>query len=427
MNLRLFRRAHGPLSYPLPVSRRTPLLDLHRTGDALLSPYGSVSTPDSTILLVEAFDPVQIEYAAIRTHAAIFDEPHRATLALTGPDRLEFLNRMVTQELKGFAPHTTRRSFWLNRKGRIDGDLKLLNLPAPHDRILIDVDAHAAERTRSGLASFIISEDCAIEDQSEYWHRLSVHGPAACSILSKIAEPGASAPITDIQPGQIITARIAGADVLIDRHDISGEIGLHLLIPTEHTAAVYEAISTPWSARDARTVTPSTDRARRIGWHALNIARIERGTPLYLADFGPDSLPHETGVETLADRVSFKKGCYLGQEVVARMNALGHPKQRLVGLRIELPPSDKTPGAFGLPDMPQAVTGTPVVAADEPGAPVIGAVTSSCCAPMLSQAHIAFAMVKWSHAKNDTKVWVQLDDRRLAATVRESLLFFTRG
>lgn len=409
------------------MSRRTPLLDLHRTGDALLTPYGSVSTPDSTILLVEAFDPVQIEYAAIRTHAAVFDEPHRATLALSGPDRLEFLNRMVTQELKGFAPLTTRRSFWLNRKGRIDGDLKLLNLPAPHDRILIDVDAHAAERTLSGLSSFIISEDCAIEDQSERWHRLSVHGPAAASILSKAAEPVGASPISDIQPGQIIAARIAGADVLIDRHDISGEIGLHLLIPSQRAAAVYEAISTPWSARDARAVTPSTDRARRIGWHALNIARIERGTALYLADFGPDSLPHETGVETLADRVSFKKGCYLGQEVVARMNALGHPKQRLVGLRIELPPADNTPGAFGLADMPQAVTGTPVVAADEPGSPVVGAVTSSCCAPMLSQSHIAFAMVKWSQAKNETTVWVQLDDRRLRATVRESLVFFTRG
>jgi folate-binding protein YgfZ len=159
----------------------------------------------------------------------------------------------------------------------------------------------------------------------------------------------------------------------------------------------------------------------------LNIARIERGTALYLADFGPDSLPHETGAETLHDRVSFKKGCYLGQEVVARMNALGHPKQRLVGLRIDLPSGNPAPDAFGLPDMPQAVTGTSVVAADEPGAPIVGAVTSSCCAPMLSQAHIAFAMVKWSHAQEGTKLWVQLDDRRLAATARESLVFYKRA
>ena len=388
-------------------------------------------------MLVEAFDPVQIEYAAIRGHAAIFDEPHRATLALTGPDRLSFLNRMVTQELKGFPVMTAARSFWLNRKGRIDGDLKLLNLPAPHESILIDVDAHAAERTRLGLASFIISEDCSIEDQTERWHRLSLHGPGAAALVARLSQPGASAPLADIQPNQVITTRVAGVDVIIDRHDISGEIGLHLLIPTEHAAAVYEALSTPWSARESRSVTPKTDRARRIGWHALNIARIERGTPLYLADFGPDSLPHETGVETLADRVSFKKGCYLGQEVVARMNSLGHPKQRLVGLRIDLPPTpchptttDPAPGAPGLPDMPnmpQAVTGTAVVAADEPGAPVIGAVTSSCCAPMLSQANIAFAMVKWSHAKDATRVWVQLDDHRLAATVHESLRFFARG
>ena len=418
------------------MSRRSPLLDLHRQGDALISPYGSVSTPDSTIMLVEAFDPVQIEYAAIRSHAAIFDEPHRATLSVTGPDRLEFLNRMVTQELKGFAPYSTRRSFWLNRKGRIDGDLKLTNLP---DRVLIDVDAHAAARTLAGLASFIISEECAVADQTEQYHRLSIHGPAAAALVSRLSrvpqlsrvprlsEPGGSPIIAEIQPGQAALIHIADADIILDRHDPTGEIGLSLLIPVEHASAVYESLSTPWSARESRSVTPSTDLARRIGWHALNIARIERGTPLYLADFGPDSLPHETGSETLSDRVSFKKGCYLGQEVVARINALGHPKQRLVGLRIELPHGEhKGPDALGLPDMPQAVTGTSVVAADEPGAPIVGAVTSSCCAPMLSQAHIAFAMVKWSHATEGTKLWVQLDDRRLAATVRESLVFWKR-
>ncbi len=419
----LFRLRFG---YPLPslVSRRSPLLDLHRQGDALISPYGGVSTPDSTILLVEAFDPVQIEYAAIRSHAAVFDEPNRATLSVTGPDRLEFLNRMVTQELKGFAPYSARRSFWLNRKGRIDGDLKLINLP---DLILIDVDAHAAQRTLAGLGSFIISEDCAVEDQTERWHRLSLHGPAAAALLAQLSMPVAGSPIAEIQSGHAATIRIGTSEIIVDRHDPTGEIGLALLIPVEHAAAVYESLSTPWSARESRSITPSSDLARRIGWHALNIARIERGTPLYLADFGPDSLPHETGSETLNDRVSFKKGCYLGQEVVARMNALGHPKQRLVGLRIELPSSvDAKSNALGLPDMPQAVTGTPIVAADEPGAPIVGAVTSSCCAPMLSQAHIAFAMVKWSHATEGTKLWVQLDDRRLPATVRESLVFWNR-
>jgi folate-binding protein YgfZ len=415
------------------VPRTSPLLDLHRAGDGLLAPYGSAAAPADEVLLVEAFDPVAIEYAAIRTHAAVFDVPHRATLAVTGPDRLSFLNRMLTQDLSeksGYATWTARRSFWLNRKGRIDADLRVLNLP---DRVLFDVDVHAAERTRAGLEAYIITEDCRVEDQTAQWHRLSVHGPAAAALLARVARHSVAASSTSdalasIAPGQAIQTTIAGVEVVIDRHDLCGEIGLHLLIPASGARAVYEAISEPWPAASntRRPVQPSGPLARRIGWHALNIARLEAGSALYLADFGPDSLPHETGAETLNDRVSFKKGCYLGQEVVARMQSLGHPKQRLVGLRIELPTDNLKPDAMGLPDLPQAVTGTPIVAADDPTAPTVGAVTSSCLSPMRSQAHIAFAMVKWSHAQEGTKVWAQLDDRRLAVTVHESLVCWKR-
>lgn len=386
-------------------------------------------------MLVEAFDPVEIEYAAIRTHAAVFDMPHRATLVVTGPDRLSFLNRMVTQELSekgGYGPWTARRSFWLNRKGRIDGDLRMLNLP---DRVVIDVDVHAADRTLKGLEGYIISEDCRVVDETRAWHRVSVHGPGAAALVAKHSEHIGGAAIGGITSGQVGRVRIAGVEVVVDRFDVAGEIGLQLLMLADGAAAVYEGLSEPWptSASEKRTtreVQPSGPLARRIGWHALNMARIEAGSAVYLADFGPDSLPHETGVETLGDRVSFKKGCYLGQEVVARMQSLGHPKQRLVGLRIALPegaPKPAAGGGWGLPDLPQAVTGTVVVATDEPTAAAVGAVTSSCMSPMLGQAHVAFAMVKWTHAQEGTKVWVQLDDRRLAATVRESLVFWKRA
>jgi folate-binding protein YgfZ len=394
------------------VSRRTPLLELHRDGNGLLTPYGDAPDGALGVLLVEAFDPVQIEYASIRTHAAVFDMPHRATLAVTGPDAFAFLNRMLTQELKGMPPFECRCAFWLNRKGRIDADVRVLNLP---DRILLDVDVHAAERTRAGLESFIISDDCQIVDETEQWHRISTHGPAAAAILGRVSTPVAGAALTDIKPGQASRVKIAGIEVLIDRQDVTGEIGLELLVPIEGAAAVYEAISEKWGPPvETQGPRPSGPLARRIGWHALNIARIEAGTALYLMDFGPDSLPHETGAETLADRVSFKKGCYLGQEVVARMQALGHPKQRLVGVRIEAP------------EGVQAVTGTRLFASEDAAAAEVGAVTSSCASPMLSQAHIAFAMVRWSQAQEGTKIWAQCDDRRIPATVRGSLIFWKR-
>lgn len=411
-----------------------PLLELHRQGDAQVFHYALGDSSQAAgdqppTWIVEAFDPVPIEYAALRTHAAVFDMPHRATLVITGAERQSFLNRMLTQELKDLKPLMSRRSFWLNRKGRVDADLRVIELA---DRTLIDVDVLAAQRARTGLEGYIITEDCAITDASDRFRRLAVHGPAAAALLARLSEPLSDNSISDIAPGQVVIVRIAGAEVVIDRQDITGEIGLELLVPIEALRAVYEVLSPSWADRPGGTgVMPTGPLARRIGWHAVNIARIENAWPVYYADFGPDSLPAEAGDRTLNDRVSFKKGCYLGQEVVARMHALGHPKQKLVGLRLDLGPHMPTSSAsaanpLGLPDLPQAVTGTALVAADEPGAPAVGAVTSSCLSPMLSQAHIALAMVKWSHAAVGTTLWAQLDDRRIKATVTDGSPFVTR-
>jgi folate-binding protein YgfZ len=392
--------------------------------------YGPAETP---IELVEAFDPVEIEYAAIRRYAAVFDAAHRATLVVTGPDRIDFLNRMLTQELKGFPPFTARRSFTLNRKGRIDGDLRLINLP---DRLLVDVDAFAAERVRTELDKYIITEDVSIADATGEYAVLSLHGPAAAAILARGSTPVAGAAIADIQPEQASVIRISppppskgadtsnvAAEVIVDRWDWAGGAGvmsLELRVPTAAAAAVYDAISTPWSSRpQPGAVAPSTDLARRIGWHALNIARVEAGTALYNLDFGPDSLPHECGDAVLNDRVSFKKGCYLGQEIVARMQSLGHPKQKLVAIRFETPAAD----SLGANKEPQAVTGTSLLEADAADATVVGAVTSSCLSPMLSQTPIAIAMVKHTHTQPRQHLWAQLDGARMKATVQEGMRF----
>ena len=95
----------------------------------------------------------------------------------------------------------------------------------------------------------------------------------------------------------------------------------------------------------------------------------------------------------LGDRVSFTKGCYLGQEVVARIHALGHPKQRLVALRLE-----QTDEPSPLP-----ITGTSVHPERDPGGKVIGAITSSTISPMLGAQPIMFAMVRYAHSEPGTR------------------------
>jgi aminomethyltransferase len=152
----------------------------------------------------------------------------------------------------------------------------------------------------------------------------------------------------------------------------------------------------------------TTFGARPAGWFATNTARLEAGTPYFRIDFGPTSLPQESGV--LESRVSFTKGCYPGQEVVARLQHLGKPKQKLVGLRIEgdlLPVADAQVFAF--------VEGGSI-------GEQVGVVTSSGLAPMLGAVPVAFAMVASSAYAEGTKVLVNAEGSQAAATV-SSLAF----
>ncbi|MBX9736208.1 MAG: hypothetical protein K2X32_04720, partial [Phycisphaerales bacterium] len=245
-----------------------------------------------------------------------------------------------------------------------------------------------------------------------------------------------------LTPDQAITVQIAGVDVLVDRLDSTGEIGLELLAPASGVLSVYHALLTlahePASAQ--RMNAPPL--VRPIGFAAWNIARLEAGTPVYYLDFGPDSLPGESGV--LNDRVSFTKGCYLGQEIVARMNALGHPKQRVVALRLTDPSTEIDASSASLSREAGAEareilmarfpntgaplyldTVAPVDASTPPPAPV-GAITSSTLAPLLSRSPIALAMVAWKASQPGTKLLVDCDGALLPGVVQEHLTFVKR-
>ncbi|MCU0689619.1 MAG: hypothetical protein MUE97_07765 [Phycisphaerales bacterium] len=421
----------------------TPLTTIFNQAEAMWLPYvqpGMTEADASTVLVAGAFDHVDLEYASIRKAGccALLDLPHRATLLVSGADRLAFLNRMITQDVKALGHFRSVRSFWLSRKGRIDADLRVLHLPAMGElpeRVLLDVDVHAAERTRKGLEPYIIADDVTITDATASLHRLALHGPGAAMVLERHSTPGmigaasggaAPARVTDLRPGEATIVMIAGQPVIVDRWDSTGDIGLELTVPSSHARAIYESLLAATHAgvgASADLPHPPPPPLRPIGWHAYNIARIEAGTPMFMLDFGTDALPGETGEATLHDRVSFKKGCYLGQEVVARMHALGQPKQVIVALRLT--------DAHGIDGQPprQPDAGAPIfvepVAAD---AQPIGAISSSTTAPMLSGAPIALATVKTKHAAPGTKLRVLVDGSALLpAVVQPSLASWARG
>ncbi len=379
-----------------PAPTQSPLHPRFAASDAMLLPYGP---PEAPIEVVGAFDEVGLEYAAIRKAAVLFDEPHTDALVVRGEDRLAFLNSMITQKVADLAPGSSAPSFWLNRKGRIDADLRVV---AREDHALLLVDRHLAAGTAESLNTFIFAEDCAIEHDAGAWHLVSLHGAGALAALAAAAGDPA---LADLRPGHNAACTIAGAGVVADRDDLTGDPGVRLIVPREHAASVYDALLS----------LGDTPRVREAGWFALNTARIEAGRPLFNIDFGPDTLPAETGL--LDRRVDFRKGCYLGQEVVARMHARNARKRGLVALRIADPESGQAP-------LPGA--GDRVFAKDDAAGEPVGAVTSSTVSPMLGAAVVCFAMLRDAETAPGTEVVVQAEGRRAVATVQPGLAFWSR-
>lgn len=357
----------------------------------MLTPWGPT---EHGIFTPQVFDHLELEYAAIRKGAGVLDLPQRALLEVEGTDRNAFLNRMLTQELKDLRPGRVRRTFWLNRKGRIDADIRVI---AREGSLLLDLDALAAAHALESLSAFIIADEVQLRDRTGERHRLAIHGPAAFRVLA-----AAGGDASALEPDGSRDVRLAGHPCIVDRDDATGEIGLELIVPVAAAPAIYAALI--------------AGAARPIGWHAFNIARIENGRPIFNLDFGPDSLPHETGV--LADRVSFTKGCYLGQEVVARMQSRGHSKRRLVALLIDTP----AVASEGELAVSQPETGASVFAAEsEPPGEPIGAVTSSAVSPMLGSRAIAFAQVKPGHDAPGGEVRIACGGALRGAAVQPSL------
>ncbi|MBX3362598.1 MAG: hypothetical protein KF705_14335 [Phycisphaeraceae bacterium] len=98
---------------------------------------------------------MELEYAAIRKHAALMDQPQRGVIVVTGADRLEFLGRMITQEMEGLEPFHWRHSR-MNRKGRIDADMRVIVLPGSRRA---EMDIHAVAAPRRDWMAYIITED----------------------------------------------------------------------------------------------------------------------------------------------------------------------------------------------------------------------------------------------------------------------------
>jgi folate-binding protein YgfZ len=254
--------------------------------------------------------------ATVRTSAGLFARRDRGRIEVRGQDRVRWLNGMVSNDVAGLAPGPDRSGCYallLTPKARIVADLHVL---CRVESLWLDVASEFLEDVKTRLDARIIADDVTLEDTSADWTIFDLMGPDAFGWL---ARAGASLP--ELSVGSCIEAEVGAVGVWIARLGAHGD-SARVWIPSTSSEAVASALA---ACAEGAVADGDAD--------LLEMLRIEAGEPRLGADFGEDVFPEEAGL--VASAVSLTKGCYTGQEIVARIESRGQVKRKLVALAFE--------------------------------------------------------------------------------------------
>lgn len=302
-----------------------PLAGLHRRLGAEISEPEGFSVP-------LRYGLVEEEHQALREGCGIADLSWRGRLEVVGADRHRFLHNYLTCDVKGLGPGSGAYGFFTSSQGRILSDAVLL---AHEDRLWVEVGPGQEEPIGSHLRKFILADRVEIRSLDDMLP-IAVLGPKAEAVLG--------ADLSSLGDGAWSHARVSvhGTEVALQRRGLMGVPAYTLWVSASVAAPLVEGLI--------------GEGARPVGFEALEILRAEAGIPRFGRDFGPDNFPQETGIE---EAVSYTKGCYLGQEVVARIHYRGGVQHALKGLVFE--GSAPNPGAGLLHEGREAGKATTVV------------------------------------------------------------------
>jgi folate-binding protein YgfZ len=254
-------------------------------------------------------DPEQ-EYTAARTGAVTFDLTGWTQVDLTGADRAKFLHNFCTNDVRSLTTGNGCEAFITNVQGKV---LAHVFVYAGSDRLRLIAAPNCAEAIIRHLSRYQINEDVAVDDRTAERGLLLVAGPQAAIALFNLGSGALS-----LGQGQNCACSMGSLSFVVCRNDLLGFPGFLLACPHEQTAELRDRLDAGGSGE-----------ARRSVFEAL---RLEAPFPIYGIDVTDANLAQEVG--RTAQAISFSKGCYLGQEPIARIDALGHVNQQLRGIRL---------------------------------------------------------------------------------------------
>ena len=247
-------------------------------------------------------------YRVVTKEAGFLERPDRRHIKVHGPETFDYLQGQITNDVEGLAAGEGRYAALLNPKGRILADVRVRAI-SPQEAWL-EVEGAALQTALRELSMYRIGRQVEVADASQERATLSVIGPEAWESLTRaglVEGPAPSAEDSWVPAGDGVA--------------VATDVGVDLLIAPAATGRAREAL-------EAAGV-PAVPEA------AAEVLRIERGRPRYGVDMSDENLPGEAGIVERA--VSFTKGCYVGQEPVARMFHKGHPNRHLRGLALAAP------------------------------------------------------------------------------------------
>ena len=318
------------------------------------------------------FGDARAEYQAAKDQCAVFELSGRVQIELTGEDRATFLHNFFTNDIKRLAPGKGCEAFVVDVKAHV---LAHVFVFAGETSIWIDTVPGAEEALLAHLDKYLITEDVELHGRSAEFAGLFVTGPTAAEKLTSLGLLS-----TELSPLGHCTASDTTS---LRRVDWFGSPGY--LISTPRTVA-----ADCWQRLVDGDIRPAGDKA-------FQSLRLETAFPLYGIDISNENLAQE--VDRTAEGISYTKGCYLGQEPIARIDALGHVNKELRGLHVDSP----TPPAAG----------AKILADDDLD---IGRVTSAAFSFADDHA-IALGYLKRSHLAAETNVRIETPNGPVAARV----------
>jgi folate-binding protein YgfZ len=353
-------------------------LPLHETHERL----GARFAEAEGLLAPRDYGDPGAEHEAVRERAGLIDRSERGKIEVTGKDRATFLHGLVSNDVKGLTPGQGNESALLDVHGKITA---LLAVHCLSDRLVLETDGPLAAPLLSGIDRYLFSERAELEDVTAASGILTVAGPHA----RKAVEQALGVSLPELPGWHHVVVPGEAAELRVVRTEETGEEGYDVWVESAGLGQLWDRL------REAG--------AQPVGRDAWEVLRLEAGGVRYGIDVDASTLLLETPLD---QAYSLQKGCYLGQEVVARVTYRGHVNRKLVGFRF--------------PDARAPIPGAKVLVAGRE----VGRITSAAVSPAL-RAALALGFLRREHSEPGTRVEVQAGDGALTAEVA-ALPFYRR-